>query len=86
MQKRKETWSVSDAKARFSEVVERALSDGPQLVTRNGRRAVVVVSAKDWERKAKRRGSLVDFFADSPLRNSGLKIERMKDMPRAIDL
>lgn len=86
MRKRTETWTVADAKARFSEVIERALSQGPQSVTRNGRRAVVVVSADEWERKAKRRGNLAEFFAASPLRDSGLTVERTKDRPRKVDL
>ena len=80
------TWSVADAKARLSEVIDRALSDGPQTITRKGRRAVVVVSAEEWERKARRRGNLAEFFAASPLRDSGLEIERTTDGPRAIEL
>jgi antitoxin Phd len=36
------TWALQDAKNRFSEVVDRAMEDGPQLVTRHGREAVVM--------------------------------------------
>jgi prevent-host-death family protein len=79
-------WSVADAKARLSEVIDRARSDGPQTITRKGRPAVVVVSSDEWERKTKRVGSLVEFFASSPLRGSGLEVERMKDGPREIEL
>jgi prevent-host-death family protein len=79
-------WSVASAKAHFSEVVNRALSEGPQLITRHGRQAVVVVSVKEWERKTKRVGTLADFFANSPLRGSKLKIERARDGFRPIDL
>ena len=80
------TWSVADAKARLSEVIDRALSDGPQTITRKGHRAVVLVSAEEWERKTRRRGNLAEFFAASPLRGSGLEIERTKDGPRDIEL
>jgi prevent-host-death family protein len=80
------TWSVADAKARLSEVIDRALSQGPQTITRKGRKAVVVVSAEEWERKTKRTGNLAEFFAGSPLRGSGIPIERTKDDPREIDL
>lgn len=76
------TWSVAEAKAKFSEVIDRARREGPQTVTRNGRSAVVVVSAEEWERKTKRQGTLADFFAASPLRGSELDIERLKDGPR----
>jgi len=81
-----ETWTVAKAKAKLSEVIERALSDGPQTITRNGRTAVVVVAAEEWERKVKRTGNLAEFFAESPLRGSDLKIERAKHGPRKIDL
>lgn len=69
-------WTVSEAKAKLSEVMERARSDGPQTITRNGRAAVVLVSADEWERKTKRKGNLAEFFANSPLRGSGLKIRQ----------
>jgi prevent-host-death family protein len=79
-------WSVAEAKARLSEVIDRALSDGPQIITRKGRKTVVVVSAEEWERKTKRAGNLAEFFAGSPLRGSGVAIERTTDGPREIDL
>lgn len=79
-------WSVAEAKAKLSEVMNRALSDGPQLITRNGRKAVVVVSAEEWERRTKRVGSLVEFFANSPLRGSKLRIKRSRDGFRRVDL
>lgn len=74
----KQAWTVAKAKARFSEVIERAKSDGPQTITRNGHRAVVVVAAEEWERKTKRKGNLAEFFAASPLRGSGVKIRRLR--------
>ena len=79
-------WTLATAKAHFSEVVENALKDGPQIITRHGRKAVVVVAAEEWERKTQRQGTLADFFAASPLRDSGLEIERPKDGPRELDL
>ena len=81
-----EGWTVADAKARFSEVIDRALARGPQTVTRNGKKAVVIVSSEEWERKTKRKGSLAEFFAASPLRDSGLDVVRGKDRPRKLDL
>jgi len=80
------TWTVAEAKSKFSEVIERAQSAGPQSITRNGRKAVVVVAAEEWERKTKRTGNLAEFFAASPLRGSGMKATRMKDRTRKIDL
>ncbi len=80
------TWAVAEAKARFSEVIDRALADGPQTITRKGKEAVVVVSAEEWQRKTSRKGNLAEFFAASPLRGTSLKIKRTKDGPRAIEL
>jgi len=79
-------WTVAKAKAHLSQVIEQALTTGPQTITRNGRNAVVVVSVEEWEHKTKRKGSLADFFAESPLRNSGLIIKRDREKPREIDL
>jgi prevent-host-death family protein len=79
-------WTVAEAKAKLSEVIDHAQSDGPQTITRNGRRAVVVVDAEEWERRTKRNGNLAEFFAASPLRGSGLKIRRSKDRLRSTGL
>jgi prevent-host-death family protein len=79
-------WTVAKAKAQLSRVIEEAIMTGPQTITRNGRNAVVVVSAEEWECKTKRKGSLADFFAESPLRNSGLVVKRDQQKPREIDL
>lgn len=79
-------WTVAEAKARFSELIEEARSHGPQTVTRRGRPAVVVVSSEEWERKSKRTGSLAEFFAASPLRDSGLEPKRSKEPPPPLDL
>jgi prevent-host-death family protein len=79
-------WGIADAKARFSEMIERALIDGPQTITRNGRKTVIVVAAEEWARRSRRQGNLAEFFASSPLRGSGLRIDRPEDCPREIDL
>jgi prevent-host-death family protein len=81
-----EDWTVAKAKAKFSELIDCARETGPQTVTRNGRPAAVIVSAEEWERKTRRSGSLTDFLASSPLRDSGLKVQRRAGRPRAVDL
>lgn len=86
MSKPEAIWTVVDAKAHLSQVIDEALSRGPQRITRNGRPAVIVVSMEEWERKTRRKGSLAEFFAASPLRESGLTVDRAKDDPREIDL
>jgi len=47
-----DTWKLQDAKARFSEVVDRALANGPQVVTRHGTNAVVVISFEQFRATA----------------------------------
>lgn len=86
MAKPTRAWAVATAKARLSAVIDRALSDGPQTITRNGRNAVVVVSAKEWQRKTKRKGNLAEFFASSPLRGSHVHIKRLNTKSRETDL
>jgi prevent-host-death family protein len=80
------TWAVAEAKAHLSEVIERAEADGPQTITRHGRRVAIVVSPEEWERKTKRRGNLAEFLAASPLRDVDIDLERVQDGPREIDL
>ncbi len=82
----KETWTVASAKARFSELIEKARSDGPQTVTRNGKPAVVLVSSEEWEHRTRPKETLAEFFMNSPLRGSGIDLTRLNDQPREIDL
>lgn len=78
-----ETWTVAEAKARLSELLERARNQGPQTITRRGRVAAVVVSPQEWERRSKRVGNLAEFLLNSPLRDSGIAIARTSDgLPR----
>lgn len=80
------TWTVAAAKAKFSELIDKARSNGPQAITKHGHTAVVVVSAEEWERKTRRSGNLAEFFSESPLRGSGLRTLRTKDSPRKVEL
>jgi prevent-host-death family protein len=86
MAKQNREWAVAKAKAQFSAVIDRALEEGPQTITRSGRTAVVVVSADDWERRMKRKGSLADFLAKSPLRGARIRIKRANVKARVIEL
>ncbi len=81
-----QSWTVAEAKAKFSEIIQRAMSEGPQTITRNGHTTAVVVGAEEWQRKTQRVGNLAEFFAASPLRASGLKIRRFKERPRKTNL
>lgn len=58
-------WQVYDAKARFSELLDAALKDGPQVVTRRGVETAVLVPIDEWKRlKAQGRPSIKDVLLD----------------------
>ena len=79
------TWTLAGAKARLSEVVDRAQA-GPQTITRNGKPSAVIVSAEEWERKTARKGTLAEFLLASPLRGADLELDRQRDTPRDVTL
>lgn len=84
---RMEQWKLEDAKARFSEVVRRAASSGPQLVTIRGKEAAVILAPEQYRRllpKAKGQLPLVRFLQGLGL--SGVDIERENDPGRDIVL
>ncbi len=76
-------WKLADAKNKFSEVVRRALSEGPQRVLRRGD-AVVVISEEEFEALRGRRRDFLDFLKSGP-DISGLDLSRdasaMRDAP-----
>ena len=78
-------WTIAEAKARLSEVIERAHSEGPRILTKNGRSTAVVISIEEREKKTARKGSLAEFLLASPLRDVDLDIERSQDDARALD-
>jgi prevent-host-death family protein len=63
-----DAWSLAEAKAKFSEVVEKALTEGPQHVTRNGRPAVVVVTEAEWLRVSGQGKSFAEVLFDPSVR------------------
>jgi prevent-host-death family protein len=75
------TWQRQDVKSRFSEVVDRALAQGAQIVTRREKKEVVVMPFEEYENLTKQHGSLSQFLLSSPLPNSQMKIERDKSLP-----
>ena len=59
------TWPVYDAKARFSELLDAALNEGPQIVTRRGVETAVLVPIDEWKHlKAQARPSIKDVLLD----------------------
>lgn len=81
-------WRLQDAKARFSELVRLAQSDGPQHVTLHGRDSVVVVDAAQFRRlEGARTGQLlIDALQASPHRGIRLEPPRSRMPVRAVKL
>src|SRR5260370_41471043 len=62
-------WQVQTAKARFSEVFRRARTEGPQLITRQGKEGVVMISDEQYDElvgRSHQPKTLVQFFRESP--------------------
>jgi antitoxin Phd len=73
-------WQIQDAKNKLSEVITRALKQGPQLITKHGEKTVVVISFTEYEKLRKSQGKLSEFFRASPL--AGVDLSRDKSLPR----
>ncbi len=80
------TWQLQEAKSKFSELVDRTLSNGVQFVTRRGKKAVVVMPIGEYERLTRCSGRISDFLLASPLAGSDLQIERVTGRPRNIEI
>jgi prevent-host-death family protein len=80
------TWQLQEAKSKFSNLVEKALHQGPQFVTKHGNNAVVILSFKEYQNMTKPQSDLVAFLRSSPLVNLELDISRDKNAPRNIEL
>jgi len=83
------TWTLSEAKARLSEVFRLAHSQGPQVINRHAGDEVVVLRRAEFDRllgRTHKRDSLVAVFRKSPLYGSGITFERDPDPGRSVDL
>lgn len=83
------TWQVQTAKAQFSELLRRARAEGVQIVTKQGKDDVVVMPIEQYRkltRRSRQPASLVEFFAQSPLADVDLNLERDRDYGRGIEL
>jgi antitoxin Phd len=76
------TWQLQEAKNRFSEVVEEAIKNGPQTITRRGVETAVLISASDFRAMRKNSRSIVDLFRNSPLVGEDIDLTRDKSLPR----
>jgi len=76
---------VQEAKQRFSELVERAVTEGPQIVTKHGRPTVAVVEIGAFRRLEERPLDFKEFLMTMPPIDD-LDLERSRDLPREVEL
>ena len=79
------SWQVQDAKSHFSEVIERARSEGPQTITRHGAERAVVLSVEEYRRLVAHKLNFRDHLLGGP-KFDDFTIERDLDVGRDIDL
>jgi prevent-host-death family protein len=77
-------WQLQEAKNRLSELVERAVTKGAQVITKHGRPVVVVISAQEYEKLTHPREKLVDILRRCPL--PGFVVEKTRGLARKTDL
>lgn len=82
----KNHWQLQEAKSRFSEVVDEALSHGPQQITRHGEEVVVILAAEEFRRLTRPKGDIVSFFSRSPFAEVEIDLSRSKETARDLDL
>ena len=79
------TWPVQDAKARLSEVIDRARSEGPQTITRHGTERAVVLSIEDYRALEANRPDFKAHLLGGP-KFDDFSIERNPDTGRTVEL
>ncbi len=75
---KQQVWQLQDAKNKSSQVVEEAIKDGPQIITRHSTEVVVVLSYQEYRRMQLNRSKLSEFFRESPLPGVSLDLDRDK--------
>jgi antitoxin Phd len=70
------TWQLQEAKNKFSELIARSISEGPQVITRHGVEIAVVIPFAKYQQITAPPQRVGDFFLSSPLRDSELDLER----------
>lgn len=76
------TFSTFEAKNKLSQVIASAERGEPQVITKNGREAAVVISYREFQRLTAKNESLSDFLLNSPLRGARIDLTRSKDTGR----
>lgn len=76
-------WQLHEAKNKLSKVVDEAIADGPQVITRHGEEVVVVLAASEFRRLVASQKKLSEFFRESPLAEANIDLSRDKSPIRS---
>jgi antitoxin Phd len=79
------TWQLQEAKNKFSEVVEEAIRNGPQVVTKRGVETAIVLSFEDYQKLLLNQQRLSTFFQQSPLADVADELDLSRDPRPARD-
>ena len=80
-------WKLQEAKSKFSEVVDRAIEEGPQVITRHGKEVVMIISCADYRKMTKPAMNLYEFFRTSPLVDCDIDFTRIDSpVPAPLEL
>jgi prevent-host-death family protein len=79
-------WQLQEAKARLSEVVKKAATEGPQKITVHGEPAAVLISSEEYQRLKHPKGSFVQFMRRSPLYGLKLDLRREQTLTRGTEV
>jgi antitoxin Phd len=79
------SWQVQEAKSRFSEVIERARTEGPQTITRHGAERAVVISIEDYRTLVAYKPDFKAHLLGGP-KVDDFTIERDRDTGRSVEL
>jgi len=78
-------WQIQHAKARLSEVIERARNEGPQMISRHGAEHAVVLSIEDYRVLIAKRPDFKEYLLGGP-KVDDFSIDREQDTGRTVDL
>ncbi len=79
-------WQLQEAKNKFSNLVDKAHHDGPQFVTKHGKKSVVILAIEDYQKLSRPKSDLLSFFKNSPISGINLDLARDKSPSRDIEL
>lgn len=80
----KSRWQLQEARNQLSQVIQNALRVKPQIITRHGKDAVVVVSISEWSQYAAKRKKLVEVLRECPVPD--FKFPKDRDHPKSVEL